>query len=344
MRDHLAGLDATHVSYSELNTLSQCEEKWRAEYVERIPTQPSLAMRFGTVVHAAIEAWWGQEPDPSGVWDLPNVWEFADQEQVELPDEGPKSYEDAAWLIERYTRVYEPWKAEGWHRANWCSGEFSLDGDVDVPGVGIINVRVTPDDFLVDPDGALVLVERKTMASWQRLELVDVTPQETLQAWAARCSMLEVDRVLFDAIKNYRWALQVPTQKALIEAVPTDVLAPWNPPFEGDVPWAGVPQESKRKTAWAKWAQSQTPGVEAHPPEDSFQAVEVYRDDEQIEGMFNGWLLPILRRRHDLLHRTTAVAVRNIGDGCRRCQHQDGCWSELQFPERGSFVIEDEDE
>lgn len=337
MRDHLAGLDATHVSYSELNTLATCEQKWYENYVLRNEGPPSLAMRFGTVIHKAVEGWWGCDngtlaPDWATEW----VYTAAGDEQVELPDEGPRSYDDAAWLFHRYTDVYQAWKHEGWHRWEGCDGELSLHGTVRG-----ISVRVTPDDFLVDPAGKLVLVERKTMASWQRLDLVDVTPQESIQVWAALGEGIEVDRVLFDAIKSYRWALVVPTQKELIEGrvEGDDLHLPWNPPFNGDHEWAGIPQESKRRTAWAKWAQSLHPGVEKHAPEDSFQAVEVWRDEEQIDGAVD-WMHSILRRRHTLLEN--ADPIRSIGNGCRSCAYQDKCWTEMAFPDRSGFVIDDE--
>jgi hypothetical protein len=341
MRDHLLGLDETHVSYSELNALSQCEFRWHENYVRRIEGPPSLAMRFGTAVHRMVEFWWDLPAD--GAHRVLTAWEAAKEEQVELPDEGPRAYDDAEWLFSRYVEHYWPMKEAGWHRPSWCHGELTLAVDVTLPSGATINVRVTPDDFLVDPDGLLCLVERKTMSSWQRLELVDVTPQETVQTWAARANGYEIDRVLFDAIKSYRWALQKPTQKALIEERENGERPyPWDPPF-GDQPpaWAGESTSNKRRTAWAREQVERHPGVEAHPPADSFELVPVYRDQDQIDGMLRGWMFPLLERREALL--AGAVPVRNISDGCRRCPYQDTCWDELAFPPQEYVIEEDVD-
>jgi hypothetical protein len=348
MRDHLAGLDATHVSYSELNTLATCEQKWYENYVLRNVGPPSAAMRFGTVLHSMIEEWWGDDPFAG----LPSPWEHAVKEEVDLYEDGKHSYEDAQWLMRRYDEVYEPWKAEGWHRAAWCTGELSLEADIVVDGIRYV-VRVTPDDFLVDPDGKLVLVERKSMADWRRIELVDVTPQETIQTWAARENGYEIDRILFDAIKTYRWALVKPSQKALIQAAELASIdgspLPWSPPFGDEPPeWAGIPQASKRKTAWAKAAVEEHPGVENYPPEASFQAVPVYRDGPQVDGVVI-WVTEILRRRAqlhpDLLGgKLTSIAkpIRNIStQTCGGCPYQEPCWTELSFPPR-TYVVEED--
>ena len=47
-------LRSTHLSYSKLQTYRQCPMRFRLEYLEECPTEPSLAIQLGLVVHAVI--------------------------------------------------------------------------------------------------------------------------------------------------------------------------------------------------------------------------------------------------------------------------------------------------
>lgn len=54
-----AFLGADSLSYSELNTLSKCENSWALSYTgEREKSAPGKAMQLGTAIHAAWGAWW----------------------------------------------------------------------------------------------------------------------------------------------------------------------------------------------------------------------------------------------------------------------------------------------
>ena len=336
-RDHHEGLDYLTVSYSELNTLSQCEEKWHQNYVNVRESVPSLPMKFGTVIHRLVEDWWAGDPNVLGT-----AWSAARGEEVELEHEGKYTYDNADWLFRRYVEVYTQYREHGWKRHPEFGGEHSLT--VPVPNfyhAGFTHedfkVRVTPDDVLLDPSGEVVLVERKTMADWGRIALLPVTPQETLQVWAARYTGIPVDVVAFDAIKTYRWAPIKPTQAEVIEAeqarVDADPCSPGPAWMDSALrltdDWATL-TPAKRKQAWARDQVARDPGHDGHPPEDSLQFVFVYRDQEQIDGAVDGWVIPLMRRRIDLY--SGEQRIKNIGRDCARCPYQDTCWESLAFP------------
>lgn len=331
-RDHHEGLDYLTVSYSELNRLSQCEEAWYQNYVEVRESVPSLPMKFGTVIHRLADDWWAGDINILGT-----AWSAAQEEEVELEHEGKYTYDNADWLFRRYVEVYTLYREHGWKRHPEFGGEHSLTVSVpefDGDGGHEFQVRVTPDDVLLDPAGEVVLVERKTMGDWGRIALLPVTPQETLQVWAARYNGIPVDVVAFDAIKTYRWAPIKPTQAEVIEAAEKAMEAPDGSAIGGlpweYAPWNEVGTPAKRKQAWARDRVARDPGHDGHPPEDSLQFVFVYRDQEQIDGAVDGWVIPLMKRRIDLY--AGAPRIKNIGRDCVRCPYQDTCWESLAFP------------
>lgn len=53
------------VTNSELRTFRRCAREWRYAYrLRRRPLQRAEALRFGTLLHHALEAWWKSEPYP----------------------------------------------------------------------------------------------------------------------------------------------------------------------------------------------------------------------------------------------------------------------------------------
>lgn len=198
-RDHLAHTGPYSVSFSELNTFATCEERWYQNYVQRRQGEPTNPMRFGTVMHWLVNEWWETGK-------VPFAWRAGEAEEVTLPEHGKLSYDDADWLMDRYVEHYTPMRESELHVDPEHHGETSLGATLFVPGVGEVELWGTPDGFLRAPTTRRrFLVERKTMADWRRMEMIDVTPQETLYVWLARENGIQVDGVLFDAIKNYRW-------------------------------------------------------------------------------------------------------------------------------------------
>lgn len=81
--DHRTLLGPDAISYSELSTLGQCEQKHVLSYgVEREPSEPTKAMALGTEMHRLIQLWW-------------RTGEVAASEN-----------DTAAWLIKRYVEHY----------------------------------------------------------------------------------------------------------------------------------------------------------------------------------------------------------------------------------------------
>jgi len=292
MRDHLAHTSEWSVSYSELNTLAQCEQRWEYNYHQRQATAPSQAMEFGTLMHALIGEWWatGRMRDTEVV---------AAEEGLSLPAVGQRSIDAAGWLRMRYMEQYGDLMAAGWRLdPAMPAGEHSLMGRVDTAALppeggegcwepGHFEVWGTADGYLLDPDGKRWLVERKTMADWRRLDLVNVTPQETLYVWLARKNGIEIEGVIFDAIKSYQWTR------------------------------------------------------DKHPPGDSFQRIELYRDQPQIDSALE-WTRAILERRRALWLGT--VPIRNIGQACTGCSYQADCFDSFSFPSSIDTIWGDSDE
>lgn len=200
-RDHLAHTGPNSVSFSELNTLATCEERWFQNYVQRRQGEPTLKMRFGTVMHYLVGFWWQTGK-------LMPAHMAAHEEQVTLPEVGKQSLDDADWLLDRYVERY------GEMRAVWevVGTELELSAGLTLTAGSprCVDVWGTPDQILRHrASGRLIVVERKTMADFRRMEIVDVTPQETLYVWLARENGYNVDAVFFDAIRNYRWTRDV---------------------------------------------------------------------------------------------------------------------------------------
>ena len=148
----------------------------------------------------------------------------------------------------------------------------------------------------------------------------------------------ELYGVLFDFAYTYRWKLQKPTQKELIEAEMEQVAksdfpgyrAPWN-----EMPWLGEdPAESKRKTAWARQAVANHPGIEAHADSESFEQQWLDRTSAQVDAGLQ-WAQNILERRYALTQSLPErpPTVRNIGPSCKFCDHKANCYGEMAFPQ-----------
>jgi RecB family exonuclease len=45
----------THLSYSRLSRFEQCPRSFKFQYIDRLPSEPGMPLRFGKVVHAALE-------------------------------------------------------------------------------------------------------------------------------------------------------------------------------------------------------------------------------------------------------------------------------------------------
>jgi hypothetical protein len=316
-------------SYTELSVLADCEEKWKRRYTgPKVKNPPSLALATGLLTHGGVNTVWThgdfrtglQEAIATMTTEWPDLPVLA--EAVELAD----------WLLRRYVEVYadfarniEVIEVEKRLQAKVPGSPFSIYGYV---------------DRMVEINGKLWLVETKTMKDWSRLDLVDVDPQQTLYFWLAQQNGLEPHGILFDAIRTFRWALEKPTQKVLIEAelassFSEDRLERWRTPeFEELFPDL---TPAKRKLEWARAAVEAHPGVETHAAHESFNQVWLDRTPAQIE-MALKWARGLMRRRSALKHGATAA--RNIGPFCKSCFHKDDCFEDFAFPQQFEITME----
>lgn len=316
-------------SYSELSTLADCEMKWLLRYggPEYVPSEPGVAMQKGTLVHTGVGALMKGLP---AVEIVRLMEDEAEKMGVDL-----QTYEDAGWLVDRYRRHYSGLMA------NVTVEHAEKELKAKLPGTSV-TIRGFVDELWII-DGKRWLVERKTMADWRRMNLVTVDPQVTLYYWLAQQNGLEPYGIVFDGIRTYRWALEKPTQKALIEAELAKVnepgphpgyTAPWN-----EYPWLEVdPSESKRRTAWARDAVERHPGVEKHGPSESFEQLWIDRTPEQVEAALE-WARTIISRRTAI--KRTKRAIRNIGPFCHTCSVKEDCFDGLAFPEPVIEIVED---
>lgn len=293
-------------SYTELSTLAECEQKWHYKYggPEYVRTAPSEAMLKGTLAHIGATAFWR-----GGTWMHAISAYAADSENLVDPDVFDAVIGDVEWLMGRYARHYGPLS----HNVEVIAVEMKLGAKV--PGTKFSIYGYV--DELWKVNGKLWLVERKTMKDWSRLDLVPVSPQETLYYWLAEQNGLEPYGLVFDALRTYRWALEKPTQGALIEA---QTINDTSGEFQR------LTKVEQRE--WARAAVERHPGVEKRADSESFEQLWLDRTPEQVDGALT-WARAIMRRRNAIKHGS--IPIRNIGPFCKTCAFKDDCFDGLAF-------------
>lgn len=273
------------VSYSELATLAICEMKWAYRYRDRTESEPTLAMRKGTAVHELAGTWWTGD-DEALRGRLLEVEQSLD----------PETWADTQWLFDRYTRHYGRARNGGAIRV--IDTEHKLLRPI--PGTDV--QMVTYVDAIVKTTTGLWVVERKTMKDWQRLELLEVDPQITIELWQARTAGWPVQGVMYDAIRTYRWKPEKPTQKYLMET-------------------EGLTREQ------AKEQIELHPGIE-RPDAESFQLLYPDRSSDEVDEALAD-IRSAVRRRAVL--GAGERPIRNLGQACNTCPFKAQCWDEAAF-------------
>lgn len=181
-----AFLGPNALSYSELSTLAHCEKKWDLTYgaTERENYEPSDAMKLGTEMHRLLGEWW-----------------ITPKDGVSFTE-----YDTAGYLIQRYDEHYGPDRGDytmiateipfavRW-RGSWLFGFFD----------GLLRDVTT---------GEYWLVEFKTMSDWSRLNQLPQDKQISFYLLAASLMGLNVQGVMFDAIKTYKWVKDRPAAES----------------------------------------------------------------------------------------------------------------------------------
>lgn len=180
---------------TEVSTLSQCERKWWYRYDQGIDEPfTSDALTLGTLFHAWWAEWWAT---PGGYNDI-NIEGVLDR----IPDDrsaliSQETAITANWMIQRYDEVYGP------ERDGWEMVENEIEMEATVAGLllqgradGLIYEKATQ---------SLWLAECKTMKDWRRLDILTVDPQITHYYTLAKATGRDIEGVLYDAAKTYRW-------------------------------------------------------------------------------------------------------------------------------------------
>lgn len=146
----------TRLSYSRVDTYERCPLQFKFRYLDKLPSRPSPDLSWGSVIHAALEAWWDRklpEPPPVEVMyrTLYERWDdtgFAGMDR----DEKLKWYRHARDVLAQHHALYAP----EYRPAVACEQWFELDlgGDVSVCG--------SIDHIARTADGGLGIVDWKT--------------------------------------------------------------------------------------------------------------------------------------------------------------------------------------
>ncbi|HXJ69896.1 MAG TPA: PD-(D/E)XK nuclease family protein [Verrucomicrobiae bacterium] len=315
-------------SYTELSTLAECEQKWHYKYAgEYVRTPPTENMLKGTLCHVGATALWKGESWAQAIHayvaDPKNLVEAATFDAV---------ITDVDWLMARYVRHYGPMS----QNVEVIAVEQKLSAKI--PGSNFSVYGYV--DEMWNVNGKLWLVERKTMKDWSRLDLVPVSPQETLYYWLAQANGLEPYGLVFDAIRTYRWALEKPTQKELIEAeLDSSTKDDRDPAWVAEQKWivkAEKPTVASARTAWARSAVEHHPGVEKRADSESFEQLWLDRTDAQVYEAHR-WARSIMRRRQAI--KRGSIPIRNIGPFCKTCWFKDECFDGLAFSTRPEIEL-----
>ena len=296
------------VSYTELDTLAQCEKKYSYKYLLRQKSGQTPAMWKGSLVHDVVGPWWDSERD---------IHEILDEQLAAAGADTPLDQaivDDTRWLLDRYQRVY--WEDRANKSLRVIGQELKFQQQLPKMAADVVLVGYV-DQLVLDRRGGLWLVERKTMNDWQRLELLPADRQIDLYIWLARSCGLPVQGVLFDAIRTYRWKAEKPTLREIEDELVAGLHG-------GN--WALATKGALRIEA--KRLQELHPGVE-RPAEESVELRWVDRTDEQINETLDE-VSSALSRRAQLAFG--AKPVRNIGRHCHQCPFKNECWDSLAFP------------
>lgn len=300
-----------NISYSEANTLANCEWKW--DYVYRLGNRGggSTAMAKGTVTHDMIAAWW-----ETGEIDMEiMLGSFAQMDEAERPSPNERAAiaDWIRWIMPRYAAHY------GSLRDDMEVVAHELELTAMLPGTAVTVMGHVDGLYRHKATGKLYAVERKTYGRRDRLEHLSVDPQVSLYYWLLKANGYDIAGVMWDGIYTYKWKPEKPTQKYLIEEAQKDV--------------AKHGRTQSTKAEWANWARDvleDHPGIE-RPVADSFDLFWLDRTEAQVTQALLD-LKGIVDRRTTLREEGTRP-IRNIGNACGWCSARSACHEALAFPQ-----------
>jgi RecB family exonuclease len=171
---------AIRLSFSRVDTYRTCPLQYRFSYVDRLPSEPSPNLSWGSSLHAALETWWDQklpEPPPIEVLlqALYDNWDDAGFAGMER-DEKLRWYRWAQDVLHRHHARY----SDGYRPAVACEEWFELDLGDEITVVGSIDHVARTDS------GGIGIVDWKTNRKAKTRKVVASSLQLAIYALAAR--------------------------------------------------------------------------------------------------------------------------------------------------------------
>ena len=150
------------LTYSALNTFRNCPRKYKHRYVDCLrPRERAEALSFGSVIHGAIELWYGQADDAGRLW---SVLDYLDGQFPQRDHDQPQK---AAWQLARamLTGYAARYPTEDFEV---IEVEKTFAGEIRNPDTGRLSqtfVIAGKADAIVRRSDGLYLLEHKTAAS-----------------------------------------------------------------------------------------------------------------------------------------------------------------------------------
>lgn len=168
------------LSFSRVDTYRQCPLKFRFSYVDKLPSEPSPHLSWGSSIHAALEAWWDQKlPEPPPVeflWQaLFDHWDDEGFEGMAREDK-LKWYQHARNVLAQHHQRHAPSFQPAVATEEW----FELDLGDDIVVLGSI------DHVARTPSGGIGIVDWKTNRKAKNRKQVADSLQLAIYALAAR--------------------------------------------------------------------------------------------------------------------------------------------------------------
>jgi RecB family exonuclease len=168
------------LSFSRVDTYRTCPLKFRFGYVDKLPSEPSPHLSWGSSIHAALEAWWDSKlptapPVEVLLQGLFDGWDdsgFAEMDRAEKLE----WYAHAQDILRRHHARYAPAYVPAVATEEW----FSLDLGDDIEVVGSI------DHVARTAGGGIGIVDWKTNRKAKPAKYVKGSLQLAIYALAAR--------------------------------------------------------------------------------------------------------------------------------------------------------------
>lgn len=168
------------LSFSKIDVYQRCPLQYRFMAVDRLPTEPTPALSWGSSVHAALERWWDQRhPEPPPVSELMDGlyhgWDDAGFAGMDR-EEKIRWYRHAQEVLRRHHAQHAPSFRPAAAVEQWF--------DVDVGRA--VRVRGFIDCVVPTSDGGFGIVDWKTSKRAKTREEVEGSLQLAIYALAAR--------------------------------------------------------------------------------------------------------------------------------------------------------------